>query len=836
MAQIVKIIFFFIFVTFLVSCNTTKYVKDNEYLLHENTIYIDETKSSDADLYSYIIQRPNPKTAGIPIPLIFYNFGDPEFEKSFDEWIINHPERYNSLKNVFSSKQTNVIYNTEVGFNNWFLNKGQAPEIVDLNKAKKTVNSLRSYYFSKGFFDVEVSLSDTIIKEKQKDIAYHIKPNDRYYIDTIKSQISSAVLDSIYRNNLDDSFLKSGEPFVFNKFELEDQRLLKLYRNSGIYHFKSNNIGFWTDSTKMDYRKEITLRIPNRTITKKDSTYSVPYRIQKIKNVNVYTNFDLANIGAVQKDSASYNGINFFAKEKLEYKPKHLSQSIFIHPDSIYRDEDLSLTLNHLRKLQNFKSGISVKYKENEDETLDANIYLNPLKKYALTFNVDATTSNIKPFGILGKFSFLDRNVFKGSELFEISFQGSFLNVTKDASNSSSFFNAWEFLSNASLTFPRILFPFNTSSIIPKRMSPQTNINISYGTQKNIGLDRNALTAGFGYNWRTSKKAGHKLDLYNVQYIKNQNVDNYFIIYDSEYNKLNDASEDIFGVPLPQDNTVLNAFMDVVLDPNKNYDETHPDSYDEVSDVNERRDILIEDVLVPVISYSFNYNTKENINDQDFYFFTGRIVAAGNLTTALSFDTNSNGQKLMLGVPIAQYLKTEVEFKRYWDFKKDNILVFRTFVGAAFPYGNSNNIPFSRSYSAGGSNDIRAWRTYDLGPGGVENNLEFNVGSFKIVTNFEYRFKLMNNIYSALFIDLGNIWDITDSDLVSDQGKFTSLSSLKNIAIGSGFGIRYDFNFLVFRFDTGFKTYEPYLTESDKWLRHYNFSNAVYNIGINYPF
>ncbi len=95
---------------------------------------------------------------------------------------------------------------------------------------------------------------------------------------------------------------------------------------------------------------------------------------------------------------------------------------------------------------------------------------------------------------------------------------------------------------------------------------------------------------------------------------------------------------------------------------------------------------------------------------------------------------------------------------------------------------------------------------------------------------------MTNKIFSALFIDAGNIWDITDSNLVSEEAKLKSFSSLKNIAVGSGFGIRYDFGFLVFRFDIGFKTYEPYLLEDNKWFVNYNFGNAVYNIGINYPF
>jgi outer membrane protein assembly factor BamA len=131
---------------------------------------------------------------------------------------------------------------------------------------------------------------------------------------------------------------------------------------------------------------------------------------------------------------------------------------------------------------------------------------------------------------------------------------------------------------------------------------------------------------------------------------------------------------------------------------------------------------------------------------------------------------------------------------------------------------------------------MRAWRTFDLGPGADLNNLEYNVATFKLVANLEYRFRLTQKFYSALFVDAGNIWDITDSNLYAEEGKLKSFSDLKNTAVGSGLGLRYDFSFLVFRFDVGFKTYEPYLPNANKWFVNYNFGNAVYNIGINYPF
>jgi hypothetical protein len=276
--------------------------------------------------------------------------------------------------------------------------------------------------------------------------------------------------------------------------------------------------------------------------------------------------------------------------------------------------------------------------------------------------------------------------------------------------------------------------------------------------------------------------------------------------------------------------------MDFVLDPDNGYDETNPVDYDVTSDVNERRDILIEDVMVPVISYSFVYNSRQGLDDYDYSYFMARVVAAGNLSTLISQETNELGQKLLFGLPIAQYLKLEVEYKKYWQIYQKNQLVFRTFIGAAMPYGNSDNIPFSRSYSAGGSNEIRAWRTFELGPGGEKTNLEYSVATFKLVSNLEYRFKLSDKIFGAVFADAGNIWDITESNLVKEKGKLSSFSSFKYTALGSGFGLRYDFGFLVFRFDIGFKTFEPYLGKNGEWLKNYNFGKAVYNIGINYPF
>ncbi|MDN3641332.1 BamA/TamA family outer membrane protein [Lutimonas halocynthiae] len=834
-----KILLLVLILMQLVSCNSIKYVQENENLLKENVVLINGEKNKEPKIDSYLAQKPNRRALGMPLSLYFYNFGDPDFDMTFDEWIANHPKKYDRYESIFSKKQTFIIYNNKKSVNNWFLNKGESPVIFDDSKARSSANTLKDYFISVGFFEAEVDYSTREVGEKELAVDYNVNTNNQYYVDSVSTEIESPVLDSLYIQNRANSFIKKGKPFVFEDFEKEESRLVTLFRNSGVYHFTNYSMGFWTDSIKKTYKKDVLLKIPNRLVTKNDTLIKEPYKAQVVKRVNVYTDFSVKNRGKKIKDSASYNGYNFYSFDKMKFKPKYLVNSLFITPDGLYKDSEKAQTQNYIRNLRTFSSSVDISYLENEDESLTADIYLNPLKKYAITVDLDATTSNIKPFGVLGKFSFLGRNMFKGSEIMELTFQGSFFNLANDASNSDNFFNGWEVLTGASLRFPRILFPFNTSNIIPKYMAPTTNFDASLSFQKNVGLDRQTTTAGMAYNWKSSKKVGHRFDLFNASYIKNQNIDNYFPIYDSEYQKLNDVSESVYGLSLPDNeagnNDFFIGFIDTFLDDPTN-EEEYPDDYDTVSDVDERRSILIEDSFVPIIGYSFIYNTRENVNDNNFSHFTTRVVSSGTFTSLVFQNKNEFGQRTFLDVPVAQYFKVEFEYKKYWELRDQNILVFRTFVGAAIPYGNSSNVPFSRSYSAGGSNEMRAWRTFDLGPGGELNNLEYKVGTFKVIGNIEYRFKLTNKFNSALFIDAGNIWDITDSNLITEEGKFTSLSSLKYTAVGSGFGLRYDFGFLVFRFDIGFKTYEPYLPSGNRWFVNYNFGNAVYNIGINYPF
>ncbi|WP_245857039.1 translocation and assembly module lipoprotein TamL [Lutibacter flavus] len=802
------------------SCNTVKYVSENENLLTKNIILVNDKKNVDDEITDYVVQRPNSLVLGVPFPLHFYNIGNKNFESDYDQWKIDNPKAYNFTTKVFSEKQTRGLHNFKYNTHKWWLNNGEEPVIFDSKKATQTVDNFMQHYHNEGYFNVKAYYDIAYLKNKKAAVTYYVNTDKPYTLDTITINIESKVLDSIYLSQKEASFIKKGEKFKYSLFINEQNRITNLFRNSGIYHFNKNAI--LVDADTSNYKSNIDLII-------NDSIANIPYKIQKIKKINIYTDFAYNTKDNPIQDSLNYKGYFFLTQNKLKYNPKLLLDAVFIEPNDIYKDETRELTRKNLRRLNNFRT-VEIKYNELENDFLEASIYLTPLKKYSIGFSSELTHSNIRQLGISGKLSFLNRNIFKGSEILKFSVQGSFLD-SKDAADSEKLLNAWEIGGDVSLELPRILLPFKANKIIPKSMSPKTIFTVGTSLQKNIGLDKQKFTGIIDYTWESTTTKKHSFQLLNAQFIKNLNIDSYFNIYNSEFEEIQSIASTYFNEDISTSDVV--DFINLNID--SNFESSNPTEFTIAQNIKNRYNIITEDVLIPSATYTFTYNNSENYKDTDFSFFRARFVSSGNLTSLLATKKDENGIKTLFNTQIAQYVRTDFEYKKFWNLSFENVLAFRSFLGIAFPYNNSSTIPFSRSYFIGGPNDLRAWKIYDLGPGSTQSGLEFNVGNLKFISSLEYRFKIINSVKGALFVDAGNIWDISNSAVTDPEAKFNGFNSLKDIAIGSGFGIRYDLSFILLRLDLGFKTYEPYL-ESNKWFQHVNFKNNVYNFGISYPF
>lgn len=835
-----KIVLNIIIALLLASCNSIKRVADDEYLLDKNTIYVNDKANKTESINSLLYQNENRKVLGLPFRLHIYNLARPDIDSIINAKIDSKPKKRKRLERFLSKKQLQQYIESRKGFNNWLRKSGEAPVIVIDEKTNRSVNKLEAYYFNNGWFNA-IARSETNKQDDQRaTVDYYVTTNEPYIVDSLSTKIDSPVLDSLYLISKDKSNIKLNKQYKTTTFELEKDRLTRDFRNHGVYHFSEDYVFFEMDTIKTNKKVNVDLQISDRVITNDDSTRTEPFQIYKIKEVNIYTDYSYLNRDKTIKDSISENGYNIYSTDKLRYKPKALTDAVFITPGDVFKDTDRTLSYRYISELRTFKYP-NIEYIENPDTTLTANVLLTPLKKFGLEFSAEVSQSNIQTVGLAFNPSILMRNVFNGAETLQLTAFGSIGSSKDAASDTDKFFDIQEWGTDIKLTFPRILFFGNTDKFIPKNMSPRTQMSLSSSNQTNIGLDKRTFSGTLNYLWKPSKKVTDRLNLLNVQYVRNLNPDNYFNVYSTSYDQLNEIAQDVgyigpdddLGIPDEAEEFIDEALSD--MPPIGLSD----DDIQEINYIDERKTRLTEDNLIFSSSFSYVRDNRTSLFDENFSIFRAKLETAGNFVSLLSnaFDKEKdvNGNYQFLDVVYSQYIKTEFDYIKHWDLGKKRVMAIRGFFGIAIPYGNSNSIPFSKSFFAGGANDNRAWTAYSLGPGSSESNDEFNEANLKLAFNVEYRFNLFEKFYGALFVDVGNIWNVLDN-VEDPKATFDSFSSLKDIAVGSGVGLRYDFGFLVFRFDTGFKTYNPSYPQEDRWFQEYNFRNAVYNIGINYPF
>ena len=845
-----KILLFFLTLVLIISCNAVKRLEPDQNLLVKNEIFSNGEQVKDSRIYSRLYQKPNTRILGFPLRLHFYNLARPNIDSILTEKYLENETKKRKIISLLSKKQFDRFLKSKVEFNQWLKRTGEEPVLVNEEETKKSENRLKSWYWNNGWFNVETDYKIVPLEDKDKraKVEYYVTPHEPYILDSINTDIASQALDSLYELNKSESAIKSGIQYNTLDFNDERDRLSQLFRNNGVYNFDQEYISFDADTVETNHKLNTTLIIKNQRNNVGDSITRVPFKIHHISKVNIFTDYTYAQRNSALTDSARHEGYNLYSFEDMRYKPEAISDAIFIKPGNIYTDTDRTRTYNRLNALRVFRYP-EIQYTLDPDDTtstdLVTNIFLTPLPKYSLGFDFDVSQSNIQEFGIGFGGSFLIRNIFGGLENLEFSGRGSIASSTDAAASrdENRFFDITEVGADMKLSLPRIFLPVNTEKIIPKYMSPFTNMSLGFSTQRNIGLDKQTFSGILNYVWKPSKRLNNSLDLLNIQYVRNLNPENYFNVYQNSYEELNDiAQESNFDLNDPPNLEIpdeADEFIDYVISDDFPNTGLNLDDFFNVLDIYERKLRLTENNLIFATNYTYLWNTREGLYDQEFSRFRFKIETAGNVLSLLSgvfnYEQNDQGFDKIIGVAYSQYIKTEIDFIKHWDLGNDQIFAARAFGGIAIPYGNSNSIPITKTFFGGGPNDNRAWQAYDLGPGSSGSILEFNEANMKLAFNGEYRFGLIDEFKGALFVDVGNIWNALDNFDVPEY-KFEGIEDLKELAVGSGFGLRYDFNFFVLRFDIGFKTHDPAQPIGKRWFRDYNFSNAVYNVGINYPF
>ena len=795
--NLIKINLLIIILVFFSSCNLTEKIEKNQLILKKVNINLNEKFLKRDSLNPLFTIKENSRILGIPFLAFLGSTAKSESDSLFKNWL-NKKNKRKRLQNLLSEKQLNQLKQYKFNFNNWKLKNGENISVIDSTKIENSIRNLKLYFQNLGYLKNIIDFEVKKENEKIANLNFKISTGGRYYIGKNEANIDSKIIDSIYKTNSKKSRLKNNSFFNSRNFDDERTRLYNLFKNNGVYNFQINSILFSAeiDSTNNNY-----------SVPVKTNIYGEDYFISKISKINV-----------IHSDSS-----NIF-----KFTKNFISSKLKFNSGDVFNDSLRKASLRELNDLDLFYFP-SIQYSKNKDNSLNANLLLNSKKKFGLGFGFDLKQSNIEDIGIAFENRFKSRNIFRRGENLTLSFSGS---IGKSGKTQISQINY-----DIMLDIPRFLLASKDKSLI-SISNKRTLINLGSSNQRNIGLDRNSFKLNYTYSWNT-KKTFFSFSPAEIALINNKNIGNYFNIYSSSYNELNFIANQITSNPVYYNNGSLeipvgiNLFINDVLE--GKLTSINERDFRKISFIEGRRSRLISNNLIlgPSIKLS---NKSENVfKGNNFNRWNLKVQTSGNIASLFAKKNNSQNLKTISNLRFSQFLKTEFTYIRHWSFENNSLFAFRFFNGLAIPYGNSENIPFSESFFGGGSNDNRAWQVYKLGPGSSGAFDEFNEANFKIAFNFEYRFKMFGNFDGAIFSDVGNIWNLLDNTDDSSR-TFDGFSDLSELAIGNGFGLRYDSGLFIFRLDMGLKTHNPSLEKGNRWLTDFSLKKAVFNIGLNYPF
>ena len=689
----------------------------------------------------------------------------------------------------------------------WLRDIGEEPVIFDPDATTKSKKQIKSYVASKGYFDGQV-LETIATANKKTDVFYNIDLLPAYTIRNLKYEIADSNIQNYYYFDSVNCVIERGKPYDVDVLQTERSRFERFIRDRGFYGFSGDYISFRVDSTIGKRQVDIYYCIKKFTkIDEFNKISLVPHSIYRVKNIYIYPDYvpkdalEGGNTYLSSLDTVNYQGYYFITNtKKPEIKYDLILQSLYVKPGSTFNVTNSEQSRTHLLALKTYRL-VNISYndskepegKQGSEKMIDCNIQMTLLSPQSYKVELEGTNSAGNLGGALNLI-YQHKNLFHGAELFSMKLKGAY---EARSQSKSALRSIQEYGFETSLRLPQFFLPLIKKESFIKKYNPSTTFLAAYTYQDMPIYIRTMANATFGYNW----KAG-------------------------------DYQEHIFN-PI-QFNIVKLPFIDSTF---KAQIESSSLAYS------------YKDVLILGGSYSFIFNNQKIQKAKDYWFLRVNTETSGNMLEMASKLTGAkkiDGSYNFLGLPFAQYVKTDFDLRYNYIFNDVSSIVYRGFFGIGVPYGNSRAIPFEKQYFGGGANGIRAWQVRSLGPGSFKSDSTSKfinqTADIKLEANAEYRFKIFWMLEGAVFVDAGNIWTYHD-----DPGRpgawFRFNEFYKDIAVGTGFGFRFDFKFIILRIDLGMKLRDPSLTDGSRWIiarRPYSLKTHLDDfsmvLGIGYPF
>jgi len=800
-----KYINFIFSILFISGCSLTRNLPEDHYIVYD--VAVNGIKSSDSDAVKNLIQqKPNTR---IPLfnfsPGVFlYQIGQLTYEKEKltakkDIWDQERKELLGRIEERTNRKlvrrYNKVISNLatldkKITYGNWFMRTGNPRILYDSIKTAESVRQIEFYLKNNGFFDAKTESSTE--KRRQKAwITYFIEENSPYLIDSVYIQTADSSISELLPSHNQRSFIKKGNRYAQNDLSLERQRVEEILKDNGYYTFSKSYVEYnvFKDTVKKTVNVEQFIRLP---------ATDTPHPIYTIDSILV-TISSPTDVIQDQKVSRKFEGIQY-QMYRDRYAERIINSRIFLHKDDLYNRNDVIETQRQLANLDIFRI-VNISF-DTLGTALTTKIFTRPNQKFQITNQLGASVTEQLP-GPFFSHSLRNRNLFRGLEIFEFNFRAGLEGVAA-ATVEGGVYRSRELSASGSVIFPQFLIPFNFGTLEKfGRYNPRTRVLLGYSYVNRPEYVRDALNTILAYNWAT------------------RNLRQQFSFSILDANLIRSSLDPSFQIRLEdlqnQGNNLINSFL--------------PSFVSSISG----------QVIINFNQYGLYQKNQASL---------WRIFMESGGTT-LNFVNPSLMEDRSL--KYFQFLKFQSDFRRYLPINSRSTYAYRINVGLAKPYGISGGVlPYEKYFFAGGSTSIRAWQPRRLGPGSftpeVREDGTFDYrfeqpGEILLEAMFEYRRKLFGYFDGAIFIDAGNTWNF-EVDPSREGTDFRVDRFYKEIAIGTGLGLRMDFEFLVLRLDMGIKAYDPARPEGERFiLDNLSFNRPlgergqqVFNIGIGYPF
>ena len=667
------------------------------------------------------------------------------------------------------------------GFISRYLERKYGEEPVYLSSVNFNENEklLINRLENRGYFFPDITFRSAINGKKARAV-YSVEPGRPYALETYQYQSDSGdAVDQVISDLLVESDLQPGQKFNLDKLKSERRRIDKYLKEHGYFYFSSKYLTFTTDTNQYPHRGfDLYLRL----IDDAPRERLKPYRLGK---VSVYSNIEHSGLEDIP-DSSEVNGIKYFQNPEW-VQSEYIDKQIVTVPDSVYRLKYAQATSRRLSSLgayqhANVRFSPSATDSSDTSDLLDAKIFLTPAKKFNIRTGMHGFTKSTGFAGPGLVVNFQNRNFLKGAEVLEI--VGTLGYEFQISRGTSRGLNNFELRLENSLIYPRLLAPWIRFNKFRTYSVPNTRIKLNFNFQQRaLYYSLNNFYTALSYDWYSNPKVRWEATPLSLNYMH-------------VFNKTEDFLKIIAGNPF-----LARSF---------------------------------DDQLIPATSIGFQYSELNDLSKVNRLYLSINLEQAGFLTRIISPDDS------ILGLPFAQYVKADIDFRHNMRISREHRLVNRVFVGLGMPYGNSASLPYIKQYFSGGPNSVRAFLVRSLGPGGfvpqqIDNSTFFDqAGDIRLEFNSEYRFPILGYLKGALFIDAGNIW-LTNDNPSLPGGQFTS-EWFRQLAVGTGVGLRFDAQVLIVRLDVAHAIKYPSKEFREFWESDPRLGGLVWNFAIGYPF